>query len=102
MSENSTGEIKVFGNNHWKELLWKVPEWKDDEHNPDPEDCFLYKCNVYFPSQFMTITEHSPFYLLDENGITLFDGYHSDSFFSGILIKYSDCGEAIKAFTYIS
>jgi hypothetical protein len=31
-----------------------------------------------------------------------FDGYHNDSYFSGILIKLSDTGEAVKVYTYIS
>jgi hypothetical protein len=30
------------------------------------------------------------------------DGYHSDSFFSGVLVKYSRCGDAVKVATYFS
>lgn len=102
VSETTTGECKVYGNGHYIETKYKVPDWKEDEHNPDPEDCFTYKGETYFLSQFMTINKDSPFYLLDDEGNTLFDGYHSDSFFSGILVKYHEFGDAVKAYTYIS
>ncbi len=95
-------KIYVYGNNHWKELQLYLPEWNKDDVDPNYEDCFLYKCELYFPSQFMRIDERSPFYLLDKDGNTLFDGYHNDSFFSGILVKYSECGSMIKVYTYIS
>jgi hypothetical protein len=30
------------------------------------------------------------------------DGYFGDSFFSGILVKYSSCGDAVMVGTYYS
>ena len=93
------GEIKIYGNNHWKELEYKIPEWADDQYQV--EECFTYKGRVYFLSEFMNIHNkihqpNPPEWMLE------FDGYMSDSFFSGILIKLSPCGEGIKVFTYIS
>lgn len=44
----------------------------------------------------MNIDNNSPFKTLS------FDGYYSDSFFSGFLIKLSNDGESYKIATYIS
>lgn len=57
-----------------------------------------YKGSVYDLSEFMSVRGlGSPTEFKD------WDGYQSDSFFSGIVIKYvnSDCGEVVVG-TYIS
>jgi hypothetical protein len=96
------GSIDIFGNGHWKEIDYEVPEWNEDNVNPDIESCFKYKGITYFLSEFMPVELDSPFCLFNKEGEKLFDGYHSDSFFSGILIKLDENSEAIKAYTYIS
>jgi hypothetical protein len=93
-----SGGIDIYGNGHWKEIEYEVPEWNEDEL----ESCFKYKGRTYFMSEFMPVEEGSPFHLIDKEGGKLFDGYHSDSFFSGILIKISTCGDGIKVYTYLS
>lgn len=97
--KTDNGEISLYGNHHWKELWYAVPEWNKDKTNPEMEACFNYLGERYFLSEFMRVDANSPFYEL--GGIT-FHGYHSDSFFSGILIHYSDCDEAVQVYTYIS
>ena len=101
-SEDLSSVCNVYGNNHYKELDYAIPEWNKDDKDPEWENYFTYRGEIYFLSQFMRIDKKSPFYLLDKDGNQVFDGYHGDSFFSGILIKYSDCGDAVKAYTYIS
>jgi hypothetical protein len=65
------------------------------------EACFWYKGNLYFLSEIMAVNNpvHNPH---PPDWMKGFDGYMSDSFFSGILIKLSDCEDAVKAYTYIS
>lgn len=87
-------EIHIFGNHHWKEIEYAIPEWGTEE-----EPYFTYLGYTYFLSEFMRVDKNNPFYKL--GGIN-FHGYHSDSFFSGILIHYSDCDEAVQVYTYIS
>lgn len=90
--------IKIYGNNHEIETYYAVPEWNEEG---EEELAFKYKDNEYFLSEFMNIhnkiyNPNPPEWMLE------FDGYKSDSFFSGILIKLIDNGEAVKAYTYIS
>jgi hypothetical protein len=56
---------------------------------------FRYRGWVYTLEDFMCIGKDSGF----GDG---WDGYHNDSFFSGVLVKYSRCGDAVKVATYFS
>ena len=84
-------KLKIISNHHkreilyWNELLDKEKlefDWIID-NNDDPFDFsfFRYKDNVYCLSDFMRIDKYAPF-------PNYWNGYSSDSFFSGILIKY--------------
>lgn len=84
------GEINIFGNHHWIEIQYDIPPWT--EYN-ELEACFTYLGHKYFLSEFMPVYKSGNF--------TDFDAYESGSFFSGILIKYHDDEDAIKAYTYI-
>jgi hypothetical protein len=80
---------------------YKIPEWNEDDEEPEKELCFTYRDREYFFSEIMNIhneihNPNPPEWMLE------FDGYMSDSYFSGILIKLIDNGEAVKAYTYIS
>lgn len=55
---------------------------------------FRYKDRVYYLDEFMVVPIDS---FLEE-----FDGYCSESFFSGVAIKLCDYGESVKAYTYVS
>ena len=96
------GECKVFGNNHsiflinWWDLTKK--EKKNFDYFNNPEDDFTgfrYKGNVYGLDEFMRMNSNNPF-----NG--LFDSYISDTFFSGIGIKFTEDNETLKAYTFYS
>ncbi len=83
-------EMSFYGDNEWIET--------DHEFNPDIGDFdvfFKYEDRKYYLSEFMRC-ERVP-ECMEE-----FHGYASDSFFSGVVIKVSDDGDAIKAFTYIN
>jgi hypothetical protein len=57
-------------------------------------DFFRYKGRIYDIQEFMRIDNHS------DSGMRQWQGYHSDSFFSGILIKYVNDNEQIIVGTY--
>jgi hypothetical protein len=92
--------IIIKGNHHWVELEYKIPEWNEDKPEDEQEEkCFIYKGYTYFLSEFMNI--HNKFYEPNPpEWMKEFDGYKNDTYFSGILIKLSDTGEAVKVYTY--
>lgn len=101
-------ELTIKGNNHLIDLLgfWELTpkeqknfDWYNDAENGGL-DFFRYRGSVYCLSEFMVTNGYnSPF--------KDYDGYASDSFSSGVLVKYpkDDYGldtEHIKAYTYYS
>lgn len=76
----------------WGELTTK--EQKEfDWDNANECDFFRYKGNTYCLSEFMRVTTKD---------LSAWDGYMSDSFFSGILVKFTNENESIIAGTYYS
>lgn len=82
--------VNIYGNNHWREVLYDKPEWSDDE-----EPCFWYKGKKHWLVEYTKTRDN-------DGWLRGFDGYAADSYFSGTLIKISECGEAVQVFTYIS
>ena len=95
-------DLQITSNFHWNNFLYGYELTKEEKASfdwIDPEDIethsFLkYKGNVYSIGDFMIIDRNEA---LEE-----WDGYASDSFFSGVLIKLSDDGEQYQVGTYIS
>ena len=92
----------IYGNNHWKPLAygWELSESELSKFDylDNPQDDFTgfrYNGNLYDLGEFMRIDKNNPFY-----GFA--DGYHGDSYFSGILVKFDESREAVKVYTYIS
>ena len=99
--KQDNGTLDIYGNNHWIELDYQVPEWNNDKPDADVEACFKYKGNLYFLSEIMAV--NNPIYNPNPpEWMKGFDGYMSDSFFSGILIKLSDEGDMVKVYTFLS
>jgi hypothetical protein len=97
-TENSISPLVIVGNNHSILLEDKIPDWikEHPEKEQNTESCFYYKGNLYFLSEFMCINKNDKYF-------KSFDGYLSDSFFSGILIKLiDDDPDHIKAYWYYS
>ena len=93
------GTVTVIGNGHVRDLAYAVPDWADSDDGADGEaieGCFTYKGNVYFLSEFLRIDKNAPSWLRQ------FDGYLSDSFFSGVVVKYpaDEYEDGIRVYTY--
>ncbi len=90
---NCTEGITIIGNGHWRLIVYAVPEWDDDN---ELHSCFRYKGELYFLEEFMRIQEYFPAWMHE------FHGHMNDTFFSGLLIKLSDCGDAVQVYRFYS
>lgn len=81
--------MKITGNGHVKELLYKVPEW--NEETQEEEAYFLYQGNEYFLSEFMRTEDPD----LLAKGI---NGVFGTSYFSAIGINLSDNIDGVKVY----
>lgn len=97
--------LQIITDNKWKffKYGYEVPESVLNgqfehlrENDSDCDSFILYKKRWYHVSDFMRIPEG-----FDEP-MQKYDGYMSDSFFSGVLIKLSDDSESYQIATYIS
>ena len=105
-------KITIVTNNHWRNFLYgyELPEkvkkdfdWMDKEELETSN--FVKYHNCYYSLQdFMSFHNTVHYGKAPEKGTFGYgyDGYNSDSFFSGVLIKISDCGEMYKIATYLS
>ncbi len=74
---------------------------QDQEYNEDNEEgtFFEYKGMIYDLGDFMSIQGCG---LAQSEDFCKWDGYHSDGYWSGVLVKYSDCGDTVKVGRYTS
>ena len=84
-------ELTIITNNHKREIVyyWELTQAEKEEFdwikdNENDYTFFRYKGSTYCLSEFMRIENHS------NADFMAWDGYSSDSFFSGILVKYLD------------
>lgn len=94
-------ELTIITNNQYREILYShdVPEkvLKNDFDwmgVPEEFSFFKYRGQYYTLSNFMRIENNDK--LKD------WDGIESDSFFSGTLVKFSECGDSVKVGRYYS
>jgi len=99
-------EIKIIGNHHPTPLIggWELTEKEKNEFDwmSDITDAtfFRYRGQVYSLEEFSRSDENATEWLKSS-----FDGYLSDSFFSGVGIKLGDKDgdmDFIRAYTIIS
>lgn len=93
--------MRIYTDHKWKQFKYRneVPEkvlksefdWTSED---DVDGFILYKGNWYYLSEF----ERIPNGLFPKG----WQGYHSDSFFSGILIQVSEDSETYRIGTYCS
>lgn len=93
-------KLTIRTNGHYRPVLcWEnLIEKEQEEYDIETfysSSFFRYRGWAYTLEDFMRIGKDSGF----GDG---WDGYHSDSFFSGVLVKYSNCGDAVKVATYFS
>jgi hypothetical protein len=88
------GTITIEGNNQWREIKYDIPEWNKDKENADYEACFDFKGNRYFLSEILR-TNH-------EGVFKEYDGYMSDSYFSGLVVNLNKECDAVQVCRYRS
>jgi len=93
--------MKIITNNQYRNMIYGY-ELTDKERadfdyvdDIDSHDFFRYRGNVYDPSEFMRTRQ-------ELNDLSGWDGYQSDSYFSGVVIKYSSDCEQVKVGLYLS
>lgn len=100
--KKTIGGTTITWSNNYQEIKYdhEVPkkvlddyDWLEEE---DKSSGWLkYRKTWYHLSDFMRLDKNSPFG--DE-----WQGYHSDSAFSGVLIKFSECGDGAILGSYYS
>tara|TARA_R100001086_G_C11747349_1_gene234283 strand:+ start:195 stop:479 length:285 start_codon:yes stop_codon:yes gene_type:complete len=88
--------MKITTNHHYRTILSffdltkkEQNEIKDNYDTIEESSFFRYRGLVYDLSEFMSNYDNTPF-------CNEWDGYHNDSFFSAVLVKFSDNNEAVK------
>ena len=95
---------KIFGNSIPRATIggWELSEEEKKEFDYYTEEellqtsFFRYKDNVYDLGEFMRLEG------LSNDFRKIADGIHSDTFFSGILVKFCDDNDYIKVYTFYS
>ena len=97
-------KIKIITDNKYRPVLY----WHDLTPKEQEEYAYLeavdkgfdvffrYRKWCYYLGDFIRVDNNAPLPLKG------WDGYHADSFFSGVLVRYSECADAVKVATYIS
>lgn len=95
-------ELEIITNNQPRQLIYghelteKEKEDFDYLDDIDGHDFFRYKGQVYDPCEFMRIENHP------DSDFNSWQGYSSDTFFSGIVLKYNDDMESVIVGRYYS
>lgn len=96
--------MKLTTNNVPRDLIYfsdltekeqKNFDWYDDDENSGL-DFFRYRGNAYCLSEFMRVTK------LEREWFKDWDGYMSDSYFSGIVVRYVNDFEQVVVGSYYS
>lgn len=81
-------KITVTGNGAWIPIEYKPADWSDGEEVP----CFKYKDDYIFLSEVLRTDSSSVF--------GEYDGILGFSYFSGILIKLNESGDAVQVYYF--
>jgi len=94
--------VKIYTNHHWRDFLYwhdltdKEKEEFDWMEDPDFHNFMRYRGWVYALDEFMRM----PKFGSDEK-FQDWDGYHNETFFSGVLVKISKCQSRYQIAHYI-
>lgn len=99
--------MKIVCNNKPRQFIYGYELSEDERKDFDylsleeleTRDFVRYRGQLYDTEEFMRVSPSIA--NCQREGWQKFDGYHSDSFFSGILIKYIDSDHCVMA-TYYS
>jgi hypothetical protein len=101
--------VKVITNNtprdvlYWYELTEKERQefdYLDTEARQEEAQFFRYRGNVYDLGEFMRVPSGPAAQSFNE--LSAWHGYASDSFYSGVVVKYVDEFERVIVGTYIA
>lgn len=84
--------LKIITNGHYRPLLfWEELTPKEQEdfdwEGANEDNFFRYKGSVYNQGDFMRVSGEE---------FAGWEGVRGDSYFSGVLIKFSLCGDGVK------
>jgi len=102
-------DMLIITNHHWKSFLYgyELTEAEKAEFDYIPEseidthDFIRYRGNIIDPGEFMVTPNNEPA-RQELNDLCTWHGYQSNSYFSGLVIRYSDDMEQYQIGTYIS
>ena len=90
--------MKIKTNHHFRPVLYwhdleanEQSKLADDYETIQESTFFRYRNRIYDLGEFMSARGNGAHEL-----VHAWDGYHNDSYFSAVLVKYSDCGDAVK------
>tara|TARA_R100000655_G_scaffold52600_1_gene90443 strand:+ start:547 stop:837 length:291 start_codon:yes stop_codon:yes gene_type:complete len=90
--------MEIITNHHYRFILYwhELTSAEQKEHADDYDDVqestfFRYRGQVYDLGEFLSARGNGA-----HSFVNAWDGYHNDSFFSAVLVKYSECGDAVK------
>ena len=94
--------LTIKTNNAWRDLTYRsdvpaailVSQFDYLSEDDASDGFFCYLGHWYHTSDFMRVERNE--------GLKGWDGYSSDSYFSGVVIKLSSDGERVKVGTYFS
>ncbi len=77
-------------------------DWKAIEKGEDSASFFRFKGELYDLGEFMAIRNKRGWNLEHPDSWFKWDGYRSDSFFSGLVVKYTEDNEGVVVGLYLS
>lgn len=94
--------MKIITNNQYRHILYfceleqdEQDEFKDSYDTVEESTFFRYRGRVYDLNDFLRVNN-----ALNGKGVNHemygWDGYHNESFFSSVLVKYDDSFESVK------
>tara|TARA_B100000945_G_scaffold310073_1_gene301600 strand:- start:188 stop:478 length:291 start_codon:yes stop_codon:yes gene_type:complete len=90
--------MKIKNNNHFRPVLyWHDLTEAEQRENASAYDgvkdssFFRYRGQVYDLGEFLSARGNGAHELVND-----WDGYHNDSYFSAVLVKYSECQDFVK------
>ncbi len=90
--------MKIITNNHYRQIVYfhelethEQDELKDSYDTVEESSFFRYRGHVYDLNDFLRINEQ-----WGKGTLRDWDGCCNETIFSSVLVKYSECGEAIR------
>jgi len=101
--------LTIITNNHYREILYGFDLTKKERlefdylsnADLDTHTFIRYRKCVYDLGEFILTPQNEPA-RQELNDLSDWHGYQSSSFFSGVVVKFSDDYESVKIGTYVS